>query len=79
MAANIFWPAWYLKASCIANDRRHFENFFDVSFYPFTHNYSLFTLLFKHLLFSELVAGTILSSLDKFDHKFMMKLKKLKR
>jgi hypothetical protein len=27
--------------------------FFDVSFYIFTHNYSLFTLLFKPLLLSE--------------------------
>jgi hypothetical protein len=35
-------------------------NFFHVSFYTFTHNYSHFTLLFKPLLFSEQVVGTIL-------------------
>jgi hypothetical protein len=36
--------------ACIANDDRHFEHFFDVSFYAFTHNYSLFTLLFSIFL-----------------------------
>jgi hypothetical protein len=29
------------------------SNFFDVSFYAFTHNYSIFTLLFNPLLSSE--------------------------
>jgi hypothetical protein len=39
--------------ACIANDGKHSSNFFDVSFYSFTHNFSIFTLLFKPLLFSE--------------------------
>jgi hypothetical protein len=29
------------------------SNFFDLAFYTFTHDYSLFTLSFKPLLFSE--------------------------
>jgi hypothetical protein len=46
------------------------NNFFEVSFYDaFTHNYSLFTLLFKPLLF--------LSSLYKFYQRFMIKLKNI--
>jgi hypothetical protein len=53
------------------------SNIFDVSFYAFTHNCSLFTLLSRLLLFSEYVAGTILTSLYQFYHKFMMKLKKI--
>jgi hypothetical protein len=53
-------------------------NFFDVSFYAFTRNYSLFTWLFKSLLISEKVAGTISSSFYKF-YKKIMKLKKRKR
>jgi hypothetical protein len=36
--------------ACIANDDKHFEHFFDVSFYAFTHNYSLFILLFSIFL-----------------------------
>jgi hypothetical protein len=40
------------------------SNFFDVSFYAFTHNYSNFTLLFKPLLFSEYVASTIKLNLN---------------
>jgi hypothetical protein len=55
-------------------DGRPFEpflsNFFEVSFYDaFTHNYSLFTLLFKPLWF--------LSSLYKFYQRFMIKLKNI--
>jgi hypothetical protein len=38
------------RRACIANDEKHFEHFFDVSFYAFTHNYSLFTLLFSIFL-----------------------------
>jgi hypothetical protein len=40
------------------------SNFFDVSFYAFTNNYSNFTLLFKPLLFSEYVASTIKLNLN---------------
>jgi hypothetical protein len=46
--------SWARRAeTCIANHGRDLNNFFDVSFCAFTHNYSLFTLLFKSLLFSE--------------------------
>jgi uncharacterized membrane-anchored protein len=41
------------------------SKFFDVSFYASTQNYSLFALLF-----SEQVAGTVLSSLYKFYQRF---------
>jgi hypothetical protein len=42
--------SWACHAeACIANDARHCEqlNFFDFPLYAFTHNCSLFTLLFS--------------------------------
>jgi hypothetical protein len=39
--------------ACIVNDGRHFEQLLVVLFYAFTHNYSIFTSLFKLLLFSD--------------------------
>jgi hypothetical protein len=40
--------SWVRRAEAwIANDGRHFEQLLDVSFYAFTHNYNLFTLLFN--------------------------------
>jgi hypothetical protein len=62
--------------ACIANNGI-VSNFFDVSFYALTHNYSVFTLLFKPLLFSETIVSTILSSLDKFYQRLMIKLKQI--
>jgi hypothetical protein len=40
----------YLHEGARSNDGRHF---FDILFYAFNRNYSIFTLLFKPLLFSD--------------------------
>jgi hypothetical protein len=50
---SIVWLRVQNAAQEIRHNRGILSNFFDLAFYTFTHDYSLFTLSFKPLLFSE--------------------------
>jgi hypothetical protein len=49
----LFWARRVVQKLALETMAGILSTFFEVSFYAFTYNYSLFTLLFTPLLFSE--------------------------